>query len=44
MDKSVLTMEKRKDIFYLNSFYNFNETEFSRKTNGLAAQKDHEKI
>ena len=34
--------EKQKDTFDLNSFYNFYEMEFSKKTNRLAAQKDQE--
>ena len=36
--------EKQKDTFDLNSFYNFYEMEFSKKTNRLAAQKDQENI
>ena len=39
-----LWIEKRKDTFDLNSVYNLNETEFSKKTNGRSAQKDHEKM
>ena len=34
--------EKQKDTVDLNSFYNFYEMELSKKTNRLAAQKDHE--
>ena len=36
--------EKQKDTFDLNSFHNFYEMELSKKTNRLAAQKDHENI
>ena len=34
--------EKQKGTFDPNSFYNFYETEFTWKTNGLEAQKDQE--
>ena len=34
--------EEQKDTVDLNSFYNFYEMELSKKTNRLAAQKDHE--
>ena len=35
---------KKKDTIDLNSFYNFYQMKFIKKTNRLAAQKDQENI